>query len=234
MTVLALVFAAAAVAAPAAKPARTVSFVTDDGWTISASYRPPRRGGAVLILAHGVGASKDEWEPLTERLSAAGVGTLALDLRGHGGSLKGPLGRRTYESFDADGEWPRAAADLAAAAAWLKSRGAAESRIALGGASIGANLASRAAASRPKTPFLLLLSPGPDYRGVALERPRTRTLAGASPGDEYAHRTLAPLSTFEGVETFEAPSGHGAQMFSDPATLDKIAAWVVAAAKAAR
>ncbi len=240
MILPALLLAAAAAAAPAPrtapKPApdaeRAVTFKTADGWTIAALYRPPRQGGAVLILAHGVGSSKWEWAGFASRLAAKGVGTLALDLRGHADSKKGPKGERSYQDFDADGEWPRAVADLEAGAAWLKARGVADGRIALGGASIGANLASRAAAARPKTPFLLLLSAGPDYRGVKLLRPGTKTLAVASPPDQGADLTLRPLAAVPGVEAFEAPSGHGVQMFADPATLDKVVAWVVAASKA--
>jgi pimeloyl-ACP methyl ester carboxylesterase len=221
-------------AAPAPDQERPVSFRTRDGWTIAALYRAPPKGGMVLVLAHGVGSSKNEWAGFTRRLSDAGVGTLALDLRGHAGSRKGPAGDRTYLDFDASGEWPRAVADLEAAADWLKARGVPAGRIALGGASIGANLASMAAAERPRTPFLLLLSAGPDYRNAKLIRPRTKTLAAASPGDRYADQTLKPLSEVPGVETFEAPSGHGVQMFEDPATLDRIVNWVAAAAKAPR
>jgi dienelactone hydrolase len=233
MIVPALLLAAAAAAAPAPKPApeaeRAVTFKTSDGWTLAALYRPPRKGGAVLILAHGVGSSKREWEGFTTRLEAKGVGTLALDLRGHDESKKGPKGERGYQDFDVDGEWARAEEDLAAGANWLEARGVAADRIAFGGASIGANLASRAAAARPKTPFLLLLSAGADYRGVKLMRPATKTFAGASPPDRFADQILKPLAAVEGVETFEAPTGHGVQMFTDPATLDKVVAWVVAA-----
>ncbi|HEX4047312.1 MAG TPA: alpha/beta fold hydrolase [Elusimicrobiota bacterium] len=235
---LLLAAAAAAAPAPARKPAaapgaeRKVSFRTKDGWTIAALYRPPRRHGFVMILAHGVGSSKAEWAGFTQRLAEKGVGTLAVDLRGHDESKRGPKGAGDYTTFDATGEWPLAVGDLEAAAAWLKARGFPDDRIALGGASIGANLASVAAAERPKTPFLLLLSAGPDYRGVRLRKPETKTLAGASPPDVYADRTLVPLGAVPGVETFEAPAGHGVQMFADPATLDKIVDWVVAAAKA--
>ena len=236
MKLLALLLAATAAAAapPAPGAERAVSFPTKDGWTLSAFYRPPRKGGVVLVLAHGVASGKNEWAGFTQRLAARGVGTLAVDLRGHGDSKKGPKGRRDFTDFDASGEWPRTTADFDAAVDWLKARGFPEGRIAVGGASIGANLAAQAAADRPKTPFLLLLSAGPDYRGVKLQKPRTKTLAGASPGDVYAYQTLRPLAAVPGVETFEAPSGHGVQMFADPATLDKIVAWTAAASNAPR
>jgi alpha-beta hydrolase superfamily lysophospholipase len=233
MIIATLFLAAASFAATSPSPnvEQKISFKTSDGWTISALYNPPPARGTVVILAHGVASSKGEWSPLTSRLAAKGVGTLALDLRGHADSKAGPNGPHDYTDFDATGEWPRAVGDLDAAGAWLKSQGIAEARIALGGASIGANLAAAAAANRPKTPFLLLLSAGPDYRGVKLQKPATKTLAGASPGDQYAYQVLKPLAAVSGVSTFEAPSGHGTQMFNDPATLDKIVDWVVLASK---
>ena len=229
LTLPALILAAVAAAAPA--PAQKISFRTPDGWTIAALYLPPGKAGVVVVLAHGVGSSKSEWEALSERLAAAGLGTLAIDLRGHGDSRQGPTGARGYQDFDATGEWPRAVEDLNAAAQWLQARGIPKSRIALGGASIGANLASRAAAAHPQTPFLLLLSPGPDYRDVKLLlNAHLKTLAGASPGDRYAYQTLEPLSS-HGVDIFKAPAGHGVQMFSDPAILDQVSAWIATAAK---
>jgi pimeloyl-ACP methyl ester carboxylesterase len=228
--ILALGFAAAASAAPGPVE-RKVSFPTKDGWTIAALYRPAKKHGTVLVLAHGVAASKAEWAGFTSRLADKGVGTLAIDLRGHDESKKGPPGSGDYTTFDASGEWPLAVQDLDAAVEWLEAKGVPENKIALGGASIGANLASVEAAARPKTPFLLLLSAGPDYRGVRLRKPLTRTLAVASPPDQGADLTLKPLGAVPGVETLEAPAGHGVQMFADPKTLDRIVAWAVAAAK---
>jgi alpha-beta hydrolase superfamily lysophospholipase len=223
--------AAAAHAGPAASAPRRVAFATSDGWTIAADYRPPRRGGAVLILVHGVGASKAEWSVLAERLAARGVGTLALDLRGHADSRKGPGGEQGWEGFDAAGEWPNAGRDLDAAAGWLAARGIGGARVGFGGGSIGANLAARAAAARADAAFLLLLSPGPEYRGVELvSRPGLKTLAVASTTDPYAAQTLGPLAA-RGVETLEAPSGHGARLLDDPATLDRVAEWVARAAR---
>ncbi len=237
MTAAALLLAALASAAPAPaapKAPGIVSVKTNDGWTLAADYRRPRKGGVVVVLAHGVGSSRGEWEKLTARLQAAGVGTLAVDLRGHHDSVKGPKGAGMFTTFDETHEWPKLVEDLLAGARWLKSQGVAEDRIAFGGASIGANLAALAAAKSPKAPFLLLLSPGPDYRGVELKMRRgLKTLVGAGVNDAYAHQTLGPLSTLEGVTTFEVAMGHGVQMFDDPATLDKVVAWVVAAADSA-
>ncbi len=220
----------------AASPApQIVSVKTSDGWTLTADYRPPTRGGTVVVLAHGVASSRGEWTAFAQRLQDAGVGTLALDLRGHHDSIKGPKGQRDFLDFDATDEWPKAEEDLLAGARWLKSRGINESRIAFGGASIGANLAAAAAGESPKAPFLLLLSPGPDYRGVPLRLCRDiKILVGAARADAYAYQTLAPFSLMDGVKTFEAPAGHGVQMLNDPATLDQTVAWILAASARSR
>ncbi|MDE2489437.1 MAG: alpha/beta fold hydrolase [Elusimicrobia bacterium] len=214
------------------RPARIVHLKTRDGWTLEAAYRPPRRGGDVVVLAHGLASSYLEWDALTPLLAEKGVGTLAIDLRGHHDSLSGPRGRETFEDFDAVGEWPRAVEDLRAAARWLEARGVPASRIAFGGASIGANLAALAADESPKAPFLLLLSAGPVYHGLELRlRPGLRTLAGASPGDPYAYQVLRPLSQIPGVAVFSAPAGHGVQMFDDKKTLDRVADWIADSAR---
>jgi len=220
---LLLALAGAAFAAP-----QKVAFKTSDGWTLSALYRAPRRGAMVMVLAHGVASSKGEWERFAESLASKGIGSLAVDLRGHSESTKGPNGERTFKDFDETGEWVKAVEDLQAAAEWLKKRGVKSSRIAFGGASIGANLASQAAAKRPDTPCLLLLSPGPDYRGVRLIPDRgLKTLAVASPPDGYAYQTLEPFKKAKAAEILVAPGGHGVQMFDDKKTLDLIVEWVL-------
>ena len=69
--IAALLLAGAAAAAPAPE---IVSLKTSDGWTLTADYRPPTRGGAVVVLAHGVASSRGEWTAFAERLQAAGIG----------------------------------------------------------------------------------------------------------------------------------------------------------------
>lgn len=215
-------------AAPQRRVERAVSFKTSDGWTIAAKYRPARGDRATLVLAHGVGSAAGEWDRFAERLALEDVGTLAIDLRGHAGSRRGPSGKSDFKSFDANGEWPRVVGDLRAAAAWLKIQGVPAGRVAFGGASIGANLASAAAGK--SAPFLLLLSPGADYRGVLLiATPGLKTLAAASRGDRYAFDAARELEDRGLATTVYAPAGHGVQMFNDPSTLDRIASWVVSA-----
>lgn len=219
-------------AAVALAAAQIVAFGTQDGWTISASYRPAAQGKATVVLAHGVGASSAEWSRFADALAAKGVGTLALDLRGHAGSRRGPPGSTDFTGFDAYGAWPAAAEDLRAAASWLKSKGVPESRVAFGGASIGANLASVVAAERKPAPFLLLLSPSNNYRGVPLKtRKGLKAFAAASPADSYAYVAVRELDAAKSASVIYPPTGHGVQMFDDPATFERIVAWTAAAAR---
>jgi len=218
-------------AAVALAAVQAVSFATKDGWTISASYRPAAKGKATVVLAHGVGSAGVEWTRFADALAAKGVGTLALDLRGHAGSRRGPPGSTDFSGFDARLAWPAAAGDLRAAAAWLKSKGVPDERVAFGGASIGANLASIVAAERKSAPFLLLLSPSNNYRGVMLKtRKGLKTLAAASPADGYALIAVRELEAAKAAEALYPPAGHGVQMFEDPAAFERVVAWTAAAA----
>ncbi len=167
----------------------------------------------MAVLAHGVAASKEEWGGLTAKLWGRGFGTLAVDLRGHGGSQSGPRGHETFENFDARGEWPRAQQDLVAAAKWLRARGVAPARVGFVGGSVGANLASQAA--KPAgAHWVVLLSPGFDYRGVGLaDLSGLDVCVAASAQDPYAFQTATALAT--SATFLQAPHGHGAQMLED-------------------
>lgn len=223
-----LLLAALAAAAPKPppfmpKPAKPATVAVESGGRrLSAVWRAPRRGMPVLVLAHGVGAGKGEWERFTSRLAARGWGSLAVDLRGHGGSA---AQEGEWKGFDASGEWPKLADDLLAAAAWVEAKGVEPARVAFGGASIGANLAAAADARRPGR-MLLLLSPGLDYRGVRLTlRQGAKTLAVAARADAYAFDAATEMGK-RGVTVLEAPGGHGAGMLDDEATMGKVLDWL--------
>lgn len=203
--------APAGLAAPAAPAPKVVHFKTSDGWALAAKYAAPPKGGAVAILVHGVGASKEEWQPLEDELAKRGIGTLAVDLRGHGESQKGEV------------VWPKAVEDLIAAARWAKEHGA--GTVGFVGGSIGANLSSQAA-PLVGAKWMVLLSPGIDYRGVACAPPgKTPTLAAAAPADAYAFRT-AQLVGGQGATFVQTKGGHGAQMLIQPDFMQKLGDWI--------
>jgi dienelactone hydrolase len=190
-----------------------VSFRAEDGTAISATwYEPAYRPGPAVILVHMLGRSRRDWDALGSRFAAAGIGALAIDLRGHGESGHGPVGEGSgYASM---------VQDLAAARRFLAARGdVVPSRIGILGASIGANLAVLEAASDPGVASLALLSPSMDYRGLRIESAARKygnrpMLLVSSDDDGYARRSVTDLqktgSPREVVQLSAA--GHGTNM----------------------
>jgi len=217
---LALVLAGAL--APGAFAAQRVTFRTDDGVTIAATwYEPPSRGPAV-ILVHMLQRTRRDFEALAIRLSSEGIGTLAIDLRGHGES-QGSYG---------DNFAPMVA-DLKAARRFLATRSDVVGRIGILGASLGANLAALAAADDPTITSVALLSPSLDYRGLRIEPAMRkigsrRVLMVVSDDDAYATRTARDLEKgTTGREVIHLPAaGHGSVMLErDPSLIGLVVDW---------
>jgi alpha/beta superfamily hydrolase len=96
-----LIFAATAFAqdksmAAAAKPpevqssqlsaARLVDLKAPDGTILKASYFAAARPGPGVLLLHQGNRTRHSWDDLAEQLTAAGINTLTLDMRGYGES----------------------------------------------------------------------------------------------------------------------------------------------------
>lgn len=121
--------------------AKYIEFSTADGITIAATVAVPGTGqdkAAAVIFIHQGGSSKSEWSSTSifKMLAEQGILALAYDIRGHGQSA----GKADYSTlFDDPLQAPK---DLDAAIEWLRKSGRVDmSRIAVVGASIGANLA---------------------------------------------------------------------------------------------
>ncbi len=226
MNLLASLFLASAFALSPAQP-WGMNFKTKDGWEIAALYHSSLKSKPMVILVHGVAAGKGEWQKLCAALWKMGYGTLAIDLRGHGESVMKGKTKSTFQDFDRTGEWPRAEEDIHAAIRFLEGRGVAPSRIGLVGGSIGANLVSQAAA-KEKIRWVILLSPGENYRGVGIaDLSGRKAVVAASPGDAYAHQTSVSLAMQPNGPVFlEAKQGHGAQLIDDPEFLAKLLDWI--------
>ncbi|MEO7274411.1 MAG: alpha/beta fold hydrolase [Vicinamibacterales bacterium] len=226
MTCRALILALAALVGGAlaadANAAQRVTFRTDDGVTIAATwYEPPSRGPAV-ILVHMLQRSRRDFDALAIRLSSEGIGTLAIDLRGHGES-QGSYGESVAPMV----------ADIKAARRFLATRSEVTGRIGILGASLGANLAALAAAEDPSVASLALLSPSLDYRGLRIEPAMRkfgsrRVLMVVSDDDAYATRTARDLEKgTKGREVIHlAAAGHGSVMLErDPSLIDVVVDW---------
>ncbi len=182
-----LVLVATSGAAQAAN--RAVPLRAADGVALAATvYEAPTSPAPAVVLVHMLTRTKEDWRPLAERLQAAGITALALDLRGHGQS---------------EGSAAPALAmvlDVRAAVAWLAARSEVTAGVvAIVGASLGASLALITAADTPSVRSVALLSPAADYRGVRLEAAAKKygnrpLLLVASSEDPYALRTVRALT----------------------------------------
>jgi dienelactone hydrolase len=210
----AIALALAAGAATLAASQR-VSFRTDDGVVIAATwYEPSSRPAPAVILVHMLTRTRRDWEPVASRLASDGIGALIIDLRGHGDST-GAVSRSESPDYSS------LVLDVKAARRYLSTRAdVQQSRVGLAGASLGANLAAAHAAADASIASLALLSPSLDYRGVRIEQALRKfggrpALFVASDDDPYAMRSVRDLEkTGGGIR--EAlilnRAGHGTNM----------------------
>jgi pimeloyl-ACP methyl ester carboxylesterase len=138
-----------------------VQLTTADGLTIAGTYTPGSLPFGV-VLVHMMPADRRSYRELSEALAGAGFHALAIDLRGHGDSSGGD-----YRSFK-DEQHQKSIFDVLAAVEYLKKQNP-EMQVGFVGASIGASLALQYAAANPAA-FLVLLSPGLNYRGIEAGR----------------------------------------------------------------
>ncbi|MEA3249096.1 MAG: alpha/beta fold hydrolase [Patescibacteria group bacterium] len=143
-----------------------VSFNTEDGVTIVADHYTGEPDGPAALLLHMMPAMKESWLGFAEALLAEGfTHVLAIDLRGHGESTDRGGEKLDYKHFE-DLDHQAKIKDVEAAVAWLEERGVVKGRLAVVGASIGANLAIAYGGAHDEVPAVVALSPGFDYRGV--------------------------------------------------------------------
>ena len=221
-------------AAPA--PSSTEMVLTAaDGYALRGTLNLPAAKGKVpvVILAHQFRANRSGWAPLAERLATRGIGTLALDLRGHGASTqRGGVDVSVTGDFMASAKavgFDQIPADLAQAAAWLRKQAGVDGRrIGLAGSSVGA-LAAILAAPDVKPVAVLSLSPagngafGADATGqlkTAVLRGRASTLVLASTNDKEALGNASSLKDLPGVALNVGEGDeHGFDYFKDRADL---------------
>ncbi len=150
-------------------PGLDASFKTSDGWTLTAKYMPAQKNEKTVLLLHGRGEAKEHWILLARYLKDAGLGYLAVDLRGHGDSLSGPKGKESWHKFRANkrqNDFENMRFDIDASIQYLKTQGVDSNSVALIGDEVGGSLALKYAAIHPEIPMVVLISPGLNYEEV--------------------------------------------------------------------
>jgi len=209
-----------------------VTFKTRDGITITGNYfKPLRKQAPVFLLLHMMPATKESWNEFASIIQKNGYAALAIDLRGHGESTDRNGIRLDYKEFK-DEEHRSSMNDIASAKEFLAGQSDVDmSRIAIAGASIGANLALWQASIDKDVRLIMLLSPGLNYRGILADELapgfKGHVYILASEGDTKAaegSRKLAGI--FSGETKMEILKGdlHGTNMFN-PEIMNSLLEW---------
>jgi dienelactone hydrolase len=228
-------FCLMAVAALAA--GKRSQFVTEDGVKIVGSVWMPEGGKApAVILLHMWRRDRTDWNDFAETLLKNGYAVVSIDLRGHGESVNTDDGKTlNYKEF-ADEDCRDMVKDVVPVLRYLRDdRRVDSTKIAIIGASIGANMALRAAAADPGIAAVVLLSPGKTYRGVTAETAmidygKRPVLIAASEEDKYAatsSQRLKELAQGDSRLLIYKGVGHGTQMLDTEADIvEQIVNWL--------
>ena len=193
---------------------KDIQFTTADDITI---YGDLYGGGEkAIILLHMFTVTRKTWSDFSPELQKKGYTVLAIDLRGHGES------DLDYEEFSED-DFNNIILDAEAAKNFLGKE-----RVAVIGASIGANTALRFAS---EVDAIVALSPGLDYKGIDAEAAagsvQVPTLIVVSSEDTYSAKSSEKLKSLIGGSELKIYSdkGHGTKML-DRETKDFILNWL--------
>ena len=209
-----------------------ITFKTRDGVTITGNYfKPLRKQAPVFILLHMMPATKESWNDFAYIIQKNGYAALAIDLRGHGESTDRNGIKLDYKEFK-DEEHRNSMNDIASAKEFLEGQNDVDmSRMAIVGASIGANLALWQASINKDVRLIMLLSPGLNYRGILADELapgfKGHVYILASEGDTKSAESSRKLAEiFTGETKIEIIKGdmHGTNMFN-PEIMDDILKW---------
>lgn len=161
-------------------------------------YIPENPSPPALLLVHGVGGSRSEWDSFALRAQDRGFLCLAFDLRGHGESVERNGRQIAFREFSS-GDWISAIADLERGKQQLIEAGADPENIFIIGSSIGANISIRYGSQDAQIQGVVALSPGMTYRGVGIEDTITENrrmplLLLAAEGDTFSSASVKTLT----------------------------------------
>ncbi len=202
-------------------PSGTVT--TFDGQTIAYQIYPGKTGSTPVILLHMFRRSRADWDGFARWLQKNGYTVVVPDLRGHGQSSG------NWEKFT-DDDFNKMTYDVAALKSMLENQGADVKKLAIIGASIGANTAFNYAASDKDVATVILLSPGLDFHGISTANTKFGKpfLIVASNDDQYSAQSgqqIANNNAYSKLVLFE-DAGHGTNMFVKPELSAMILQWL--------
>jgi uncharacterized protein len=190
-------------AAAGVPQAEEITLTTADGEHLVAWHVPPRDNKPVVLYLHGNGGSLRYRAERFEQLITAGVGLVAVDYRGYGGSTGSPSER----GLIADGE-----AAYAFAAAHYQV-----SQIVPWGESLGTGVAVALAAEKPVS-RVILEAPFTSTEAIAAKRywflPVRLLMSDQFRSDGRIGKVTAPLLILHGVKDTTVPFAMGQRMFA--------------------
>lgn len=212
-----------------------VACITEDGFQVEmAVFSPETKMPPGIIFVHGYGRSREVWKGFAEAAFHWGALVVAVDLRGHGNSMRQKGIPLHYRQLPGEG-WMEALADIRCAKDTAVKQGAHPDNLAIVGEGLGANLALQYALQDSDIQAVVLLSPGLKLQGVDAEGAIQKldncpSLLAASEGDAYAAMSAAALHALAPVfsEHHSWPgNAHGADiMAARPESTDFVLQWL--------
>ena len=215
---------------------RVTDLTASDGVKLKATFYASAKPGPGVLLLHQCNGVRQGWEPLAEKLSAAGINVLTVDNRGFGESGGNPHDKNTpqQEGQVEREKWP---GDFDVAYNYLIAQpGVVKDKIGVGGASCGVDNAVKVAQRHPEVKSLVLLAGPTDANGRKFLRVATNVpvLVSVADDDEFKptilitqwlyylagdrEKKFVPLKT----------GGHGTETFAPhPEFVAEIVDWFV-------
>jgi pimeloyl-ACP methyl ester carboxylesterase len=189
---------------PGDLPIEEVTFKTPDGVTLTGWYEPPPQGAPVVLFLHGQGADLNDGRFRYRRMHDKGVGYLAIDYRGFGGSDGKPSEQGLYT-------------DALTAYDLLIAKGITPEQIIIHGHSLGSGVATWLATKR-QAKALILEAPFTAAVDVAAERypylPVNLLMRGKFLNRERMKNIHIPVLIVHGDRDSVIPFAHGKRLFA--------------------